>query len=425
MRLSDRPLVICDLTQSYAPYGGGGVSCYLREKRRHILARTDHTLIQIVPGPEDRVVRNGRHIWVEVAAGQVKGSPNYRFILRTSAVRALLEEFAPDVIESLCPWVLPWTAINYRRAHPSTALVAGYHTDFPNTHVHRVASHLFGDTMGGWLRQVSINYAEVTYRNFDRVYALDAATEQTLHECGIEHVDVLDLGVDADLFNPDRRDPDFWQEFGLNPAGPVLVYAGRIDTERSADKLVEMFRHLPDELGASLVMLGHGKLRDALIADTAGMRVRLPGFLEDRAQLALALASADIYVSAMAAETFGLSVVEAQACGLPVVGVASGAMPARVPQGLGLLGPVADMAAMADNVQRVWASDRAAMGRAARLYAANRYSWEGAFDRLLDEVYANALTAARARVDGSRRRFGMRVAAGEQSRRRWALTRAE
>ena len=49
----------------------------------------------------DRVIENGRHIWVEVAAGQVRGSPNYRFILRTGAVREVLEHYRPDVIESL------------------------------------------------------------------------------------------------------------------------------------------------------------------------------------------------------------------------------------------------------------------------------------------------------------------------------------
>jgi hypothetical protein len=112
------------------------------------LERTGHRLLQIVPGPEDRVVENGRHIWVEVAAKQVRGSPNYRFIMRTGAVREVLEHYQPDLIESLCPWVLPWTAINYRRAHPETALVAGYHTDFPNVHVHRVASDMFGDAAG-------------------------------------------------------------------------------------------------------------------------------------------------------------------------------------------------------------------------------------------------------------------------------------
>ncbi|MEV9417915.1 hypothetical protein AB0360_26820, partial [Klebsiella pneumoniae] len=93
---------------------------------------TPHQLLQIVPGPEDRVTVNGRHIFAEVGAEPVRGSPNYRFILRTDAVRDLLEHYRPDIIESLCPWVLPWTAINHRRDFPETTLVAGYRTDFPN-----------------------------------------------------------------------------------------------------------------------------------------------------------------------------------------------------------------------------------------------------------------------------------------------------
>lgn len=100
------PLLICDLTQSYTPHGGGGISTYLREKRDYVLARTPHHLLQIVPGPQDRVTVEGRHIFAEVGARPVRGSPNYRFILRTHAVRELLAEYRPDVIESLCPWAV-------------------------------------------------------------------------------------------------------------------------------------------------------------------------------------------------------------------------------------------------------------------------------------------------------------------------------
>ena len=81
-----RPLLVCDLTQSYSPTGGGGISTYLREKRDHVLSHTPHHLLQIVPGPEDRVTVNGRHILAEVAADPVRGSPHYRFILRVAAV---------------------------------------------------------------------------------------------------------------------------------------------------------------------------------------------------------------------------------------------------------------------------------------------------------------------------------------------------
>lgn len=146
--IGGQPLTVCDLTQSYSPRGGGGISVYLKEKRRYVLENTEHRLLQIVPGPEDKIVEDGRAIWCEIAADTVGGSPNYRFILNRPKVREVLARYRPDIVESLCPWVLPWVAIRHRRAFPETALVAGYHTDFPDTHVYRVASELMGHQIG-------------------------------------------------------------------------------------------------------------------------------------------------------------------------------------------------------------------------------------------------------------------------------------
>lgn len=419
MRTATERLLICDLTQSYAPHGGGGIGIYLRQKREHILEQTGHRLLQIVPGPEDRVIEQGRHIWVEIGADHVRGSPNYRFILRTSAVRKVLEQYRPDVIESQCPWILPWTAIGHRRAFPDTALVAGYHTDFPNTHVYRVGSQLFGDFVGRGLRQLVAGYAHITYREFDRVYALDQAMVDVLEGYRLTHVDVLSLGVDGQTFHPARRDPGLRRELGLPETGPLLIYAGRIDNEKRADRLITMFRALPASLGASLVMLGDGKLRETLMEAAQGLPVAFPGYVGDRGEIARMLASADIYVSCMADETFGLSVLEAQASGLPVVGFASGAMVQRVPPALGKLVTLDDTAAMAQAVVDVWQGDRAGMGQRAREHVTTRFSWKQTFETLLGEVYPRALAKSAARMaalSGVRWRGDDRTCAARQYR---------
>lgn len=397
------PLVLCDLTQSYSPAGGGGISTYLREKRDYVLRETPHHLLQIVPGPEDRVTVNGRHIFAEVGAKPVAGSPNYRFILRTGVVRDLLAQYRPDVIESLCPWVLPWTAIHHRRAFPETTLIAGYRTDFPNAHVYRVGAEKFGDTLARGLRWLSYGYAEITYREFDWVYTLSEAARVPLAARGIGQTSVLPLGVDTALFNPAKRDPGYRAELGLPPGdGPLLVYAGRIDNEKRADRLVDMFRRLPRDLGAAMVMIGDGKLRERLATEAAGLPIAFPGFEKGRAELARALASADIYVSAMADETFGVSVLEAQASGLPVVGVTGGAMPDRVPAGLGLLGPVDDTAAMARNVAAIWAGDPRGMGAAARAMVVAGFGWDRTFARLFGDIYPAAMAVAADRIERRR-----------------------
>lgn len=401
---TDASLLICDLTQSYSPAGGGGISTYLREKRDYVLNHTPHHLLQIVPGPVDRVTVNGRHIFAEVGAEPVRGSPNYRFILRTEAVHELLQHYRPDVIESLCPWVLPWTAIHHRRDYPNTALVAGYRTDFPNAHVHRVVEPVAGRLAARAMRLLAYGYAEVTYREFDWVYTLSEDAQKTLARKTITRTDVLPLGVDTTMFSPAKRDPGYRASLDLPGEGPLLIYAGRIDNEKRADRLVDMFRKLPRELGAAMVMVGDGKLRAGLAAETRDLPIAFPGFEQDRTELARALASSDIYVSAMADETFGISVLEAQSCGLPVVGVASGAMPDRVPPGLGLLGPVDDTNAMADNVARIWADGAQLIGARARAMVAEKYGWTRTFERLFNDIYPKALARAaeRREEDGAR-----------------------
>jgi alpha-1,6-mannosyltransferase len=399
---SGAPLILCDLTQSYAPSGGGGISTYLREKRDYVLTHTPHHLLQIVPGPEDKITVNGRHIFAEVAAPPVHGSPNYRFILRTAVVRDILAKYRPDVIESLCPWVLPWTAINHRKKFPETTLVAGYRTDFPNAHVYRVARDKFGETIGRGLRSVSYGYAELTYREFDWVYTLSEDAREVLAQRRITRTDVLPLGVDIDMFSPAKRDPAFRHELGFDFRGPLLVYAGRVDNEKRADRLIAMFKKLPRDLDAAMVMIGDGKLMDRLKAEARGLPVAFPGFEKNRAELARALASSDIYVSAMADETFGISVLEAQACALPVVGVASGAMPDRVPQGLGLLGSVDDTTAMAANVVKIWRDDHQAIGIEARHHVETNFSWKRTFERLLGDIYPKAMAHAAERTTANK-----------------------
>ena len=57
--------LICDLTQSWSDVGGG-VGTDFRHKRRHILDRTSHRHLLIVPGPEDTVTEDGRAITATV-----------------------------------------------------------------------------------------------------------------------------------------------------------------------------------------------------------------------------------------------------------------------------------------------------------------------------------------------------------------------
>ena len=380
--------LFCDLTQSWSDVGGG-VRTYLLHKRRHILESTPHSHLMIVPGPRDEVVEDERAITVTIASPRVPGSPHYRLMLRNRAVSAMLKRFRPDLIECQDAYNLPWTAIGYRKRHPDTALVAAYMTDFPTVYVERPLSKVLTRPVGGALSRLCYSYCGLLYRRFDALFALsENGGAGKLRSLGIGNVDVVPLGVELGEFGPDRRNEKLRQKLGLASDQPLLVYVGRLDGEKKPDLVADAFRRLPAELGAKLALIGEGPLK-AELAALGDDRIILPGYCKDRAELARWLASADIYVSGMADETFGVSIVEAQASGLPVVGVAAGAMIDRVTDATGRLGPVGDAAAMARNILDVWNSDRRSMAERARGHAL-QFSWDSSMEALFSRVYPAA-----------------------------------
>lgn len=383
------PKLICDLTQSWSEVGGG-VRTYLLHKRRHILQKTTHRHLLIVPGDRDSVLEEDRAITVTIASPRVPGSPNYRLMLRSRAVRAALDRFRPSLIECQDAYNLPWAAIAHRRRHPDTALVAAYMTDFPTVYVERPFSKAFGGVVARTLSRACYRYCSSLYRRFDSVFALsEHGGGAKLRNLNIVP-EIIPLGVELGEFSPRRRSEQLRQSLGIRPEQPLLIYVGRLDREKKAQTVVEAFRKLPTELDATLVLLGEGPLRETIISSHS--RILAPGYIRDRAEIARWLASADIYVSGMADETFGVSIIEAQASGLPVVGVAAGAMLDRVTSEIGRLGPVGDSSAMAANILEIWKGDRSAMGARACRHAL-QYSWDGSMDALFGRVYPKAFAA--------------------------------
>jgi alpha-1,6-mannosyltransferase len=344
----------------------------------------------IIPGPRDEVIDEGRAVTVTLASPHVPGSPHYRLLLRNGAVREALERYRPDLIECQDAYNLPWAAIAHRKRHPETALVAAYMTDFPTVYVERPFRKVISNWLAGAASRLCYRYCGHLYRRFDAVFALSENGGATkLRAYGVANVDIVGLGVELGDFGPSRRDPRLRRKLGVGDRQPLLIYVGRLDGEKKPDVVVEAFRRLPAELGARLALIGEGPLREQ-IAAIGDPRIIALGYLKDRAELAKWLASSDVYVSAMADETFGVSIVEAQASGLPVVGVAAGAMIDRVTGRIGRLGPVGDSEAMARNIVEVWNADRSAIAKEACLEA-RLYSWDHSMDALFGRVYPDAL----------------------------------
>jgi len=196
-------------------------------------------------------------------------------------------------------------------------------------------------------------------------------------------------GVDTRLFHP-----------GPQISGRDIVtvlHVGRLSYEKNVDLLLRAFARVAgDYPAARLTIVGDGPDRAALarLAGELGLneRVCFTGFVPHE-QLPALYQAADLFATGSTIETQGLVVLEAAACGLPVVAVDALALPEAVYHGVnGFLAPAGDEAALAQHLARLVADTdlRHRMG-AASCRLAERHSLEriaAQYERLYEQVAA-------------------------------------
>ena len=379
-----RPLRILDITKFYAP-SGGGVKTYLSAKGRWAASRADVDHVVVLPGPRDRRDEDPgtRTRIYRIRGPRIPVSPAYRFLVSTRKVRAVIQAERPDVIEVGSPFLVPW--ITRRAARGADAAVLGfYHCDLVGAYAARLMPRRPRS-----FRTIALaltrRYVAAVYNRFATTVAATPATARRLRDCGVERVAVVPLAVDSELFHPDRRDPGWRDELAVRHDAPILLYAGRLCREKEVDIVMRAVPDLHARYAATTVFIGDGHLRPAIRALARDLpdAVRHLDYQTDPGRLARCLASADIYLAPFSYETFGLSALEAMACGRPVVGSRSLALDDLL--GDEEVGRTFVPGDAADLVRAVGATLEAGpdqLGRHARRRAAG-YTWSRTFDALL------------------------------------------
>jgi phosphatidylinositol alpha 1,6-mannosyltransferase len=222
-----------------------------------------------------------------------------------------------------------------------------------------------------------------------RTLAPSTVTATSLHAQGIGNVWLWGRGVDTRRFDPARRSPEL--RTVLAPGRPgqaagvglLVGYVGRLATE----KRVEWLAGITALEGVRLVIVGGGPAE-------AMLRQHMPSavFVGERHgdELAAIYASLDVFVHSGPYETFGQTLQEAAASGLPVVAPAAGGPLDLVEDGVtGYLIPPADPDAFTCAVARLAADParRAAFGAAGRRKVLGR-SWFALTEELLGHYAA-------------------------------------
>jgi glycosyltransferase involved in cell wall biosynthesis len=196
--------------------------------------------------------------------------------------------------------------------------------------------------------------------------------------------------VDTDRFYPDALAAEEFRRSHSLQGRPFVVAVGSLGLDKRYDFLLDAMVHL-GETAPSLVICGSGSLGEILAerARDRGVDLRLPGHLSPD-QLRGAYNAALCMVHAGAIETFGLSVLEAMACGSAIVAVRGGAVPEVLGQA-GLLAPVDDPARFAEHIRRVLENPslRQSLGDAALTRATESFSLSE-----MRRQYVNAIESA-------------------------------
>ena len=363
---------IAIITESFPPDVNGVAHCVVRVAEN--LVRKGHDPLVIAPDSGGATVDGDFPFPVDrVPSVPLPGYPSFRLGLPSPATRKAIVRHGTEVVHLASPVALgAWGTRVARAEHLPT--VAVYQTDLPS---YARAYHLGRATEAfawHWLRDI--------HNAAGRTLAPSSMTAADLHSRGMERIWLWGRGVDTERFHPTRRDERLRAE--IAPGGEVIVgYVGRLAIEKRVDMLAAVAA-LP---GVKLAVTGGGPMEEEL-------RAALPSaaFLGMRygADLARIYASLDVFVHTGPFETFGQTIQEASASGLPVVAPASGGPLDLVDDGAtGYLVRPGDPDALSAAVAALAADPalRARLGAAARRRVLSR-TWSALTDELLGHYAA-------------------------------------
>ena len=342
----------------------------------HVRAGGERLLITPAPATK-RTVADGT-TRLTIASPRLPGRGHaYHVLLRRQAVRDALEEFGPDLVEVHDQTTLTWVTAWARQTGVPTVLFSHERFDLVVSELARLRPQSL-DRVGSW-------WSSRLAASFDVVVCASDFAAAPFTAEGAANVRRIPFGVDLEQFVPAATSGGADEGAGglASPVGPWhpdtrrLVFAGRLWPEKAPDVAVEVVAELCAQgLPVELALVGTGPLEPALRrwVERERLPVHFVGHLTDRRALARMVAAAEVALSPGPRETFGLSVLEAMACGTPVIVSNSGASRELLGRGTGHAG--ANAAEMAQAVTGLLTDPGTlAQSRVAARRRAEEFSW--------------------------------------------------
>jgi len=277
----DSPMRVCIVTDAWSPQVNGVVRT-LTETRRELQA-LGHAVFMLTP---EYFMTLPCPTYPEIRLS----------IAANGKVGRLIDEFNPDALHIATEGPLGWAARRHalKRDIPFTT---AYHTRFPE-----YVKARFGIPLS-WTYSIMRRFHGAA----SRVMVPTEVVKRDLEAAGFTNVVLWSRGVDVDIFNPvpaGENPRDFLKE-----TRPIFLYVGRVAVEKNVEAFLKL------DLPGTKWVVGEGPA-------LAELKRKYPeayfaGVFPQR-ELARYYAAADVFVFPSRTDTFGLVLLEALACGLPV-----------------------------------------------------------------------------------------------------------
>lgn len=362
----------------------GGVKRYLQEKIRYLEEATSDEHILIIPGEKTERRDAGRSRIYQIRSPLLSRTSRYRALLNLRAIEEILESEQPDLIESGDPYQVAWKATASGDAL-GIPVVGFYHSHFPEAYL-RTTERYLGRTATEFMMDIARRYVRQIYNRFEATLVPSARLGELLTSWGVRNVHAVDLGVNTEVFQPEPEDASVTRtSLGISPDVCLLLYVGRLAQEKNTQTLfaafAELVRREPSRY--HLLVIGDGLQRAPLqeLLESTG-RVTWRQYCSDSAELARAYRAADLLVHPGVQETFGLTALESQACGTPVIGIRGSYMDRIIFGGQEHWATENRPSALAEAIARAGGSELKRAGRAAAKEVREHYAWPVVFAKL-------------------------------------------
>jgi glycosyltransferase involved in cell wall biosynthesis len=305
--------------------------------------------------------------------------------MQRRAVLQALNEFRPDLIHVHEPIQMGPVGLKYIKrvnipivmtSHQLPWFVASYMPNLPR--------------LRAWIEKLLWRYARKLTMQYTMVIS-PTRTISRIIEANTGSIPItINYGIDQKVYHPYVTEQEvitLRKKYNIPENTKLILHTGRLDADKHVDRVIRSLEGVIKKSGAHLLIVGDGCEKPKLMKLCKSLEiekyVHFPGFIYIKDELAVIYRSSNIFVTASEIETQGIVILEAIACGLPVVAVDATCIPEVVHHNAnGYTTNPGDIDAMAKAIEKILQNPSLANSmRAKSLLLAKRYNIEFSFVR--------------------------------------------